>query len=202
MAGTTGGATYGVARSVSLVAVRVLGCKGNGDWAAVIAGFDWVAKHAKKPAVLNASLGGPSSTAVNAAANAVTAAGVLPVVAADNDHKDAYTVSPAGAEQVVAVGATDIQDHEASFSNYGKCLWTYAPGVAIVSAKLGGGSVALNGTSMASPHVAGVAALYKERNPGASPKTVALWIAAQSTKYVVSPISAGSPNRLLYTDGI
>ncbi|MFJ1746491.1 S8 family peptidase [Streptomyces sp. NPDC088116] len=202
VAGTTGGATYGVARSVSLVAVRVLNCKGNGDWAGVIAGFDWVAKHAKKPAVLNASLGGPSSTAVDAAANAVTAAGVLPVVAAGNDHKDACTVSPAGAEQVIAVGATDIEDHEAKFSNYGKCLWTYAPGVAIVSAKLGGGSVALNGTSMASPHVAGVAALYKEKHPDADPKSVALWIARQSTKYIVSPIGADSPNRLLYTDGL
>lgn len=202
VAGTTGGATYGVARSVSLVGVRVLGCKGNGDWAGVIAGFDWVAKHAKKPAVLNASIGGPSSTAVNTAANAVTAAGVLPVVAAGNDHKDACTVSPAGAEQVIAVGATDIEDHEAKFSNYGKCLWTYAPGVAIVSAKLGGGSVALNGTSMASPHVAGVAALYKERHPDADPKSVALWIAGQSTKYLVSPLSTGSPNRLLYTNGL
>ncbi|MFE4366833.1 S8 family serine peptidase [Streptomyces sp. NPDC056835] len=202
VAGTTGGATYGVARAVSLVSVRTLGCKGNGTWAGVIAGFDWVAKNARQPAVLNASLGGPSSSAVDTAVNAIAAQGVLPVVAAGNDAVDACGASPAGASGVYTVGATDSEDQEARFSNHGTCLETYAPGVAIVSARLGGGSVALNGTSMASPHVAGVAALYKEENPSATPKEVADWLTERSTKDVVFPISGGSPNRLLYTDGL
>jgi subtilisin family serine protease len=202
VAGTTGGATYGVARSVSLVGVRVLDCKGNGTWAGILAGFDWVAKNAKRPAVMNASLGGPGSSAVDDAVNAVTAKGVLPVVAAGNDAVDACDISPARADHVVTVGATDRQDRETDFSNYGACLWMYAPGSAIVSARLGGGSVAFDGTSMASPHVAGVAALYEEKNPAAAPKDVALWLAEQSTKDAVSLIGKGSPNRLLYTAGL
>ncbi|MFD7086669.1 S8 family serine peptidase [Streptomyces sp. NPDC059896] len=202
VAGTTGGATYGVARAASLVSVRTLGCKGNGTWAGVIAGFDWVAKNARQPAVLNASLGGPSSSAVDTAVNAVAAQGVLPVVAAGNDAVDACGVSPARASGVYTVGATDSEDQEARFSNRGTCLETYAPGVAIVSARLGGGSVALNGTSMASPHVAGAAALYKETYPSATPEEVGDWLTEQTTKDTVFPISAGSPNRLLYTDGL
>ncbi|MFE4174561.1 S8 family peptidase [Streptomyces sp. NPDC056909] len=202
VAGTTGGATYGVARSASLVAVRVLNCQGKGDWAGVIAGFDWVAANARQPAVLNASIGGSSSAAVDSAVNAVTATGVLPVVAAGNESQDACGVSPAGATSALAVGATDNQDGEARFSNYGRCLTTYAPGVAIVSAKLGGGSSTLNGTSMASPHVAGVAALLKAKYPTASPAELTGWLTKASTKDVVRPISTGSPNRLLYTGGL
>jgi subtilisin family serine protease len=202
VAGTTGGATYGVARSVSLVSVRVLDCQGNGTWAGILAGFDWVVKNAKQPAVLNASLGGPASRAVDDAANAVTASGVLPVVAAGNESANACDVSPARAGQVVAVGAIDPQDRQTDFSNFGECLWMYAPGAAVRSAALGGGSVELDGTSMASPHVAGVAALYKEKNPAAAPKDIALWLADQSSKDVLSSIGTGSPNRLLYTGGL
>ncbi|MFE4828752.1 S8 family peptidase [Streptomyces sp. NPDC056672] len=202
VAGTTGGATYGVARSASLVAVRVLNCQGKGDWAGVIAGFDWVAANARQPAVLNASIGGSSSAAVDSAVNAVTATGVLPVVAAGNESQDACGVSPAGATSALAVGATDNQDGEARFSNFGRCLTTYAPGVAIVSAKLGGGSSTLNGTSMASPHVAGVAVLLKAKYPTASPAELTGWLTKASTKDVVRPISTGSPNRLLYTGGL
>jgi subtilisin family serine protease len=201
VAGTVGGATYGVARRAALVSVRVLGCDGRGDWAGVIAGFDWVAKNARQPAVLNASLGGGYSPAVNQAANSLAAAGVLPVVAAGNSAQDACDVSPASADRVAAIGATDRGDRQASFSNYGQCLTMYAPGQDIVSAALGGGSTTLSGTSMASPHSAGVALLYKATNPSASAETVAAWLTDQSTKDILT-VSNGSPNRLLYTDSL
>ncbi|WP_371499766.1 S8 family peptidase [Kitasatospora sp. NBC_00374] len=199
--GTVGGSTYGVAREAALVSVRVLGCDSRGSWSGIIAGLDWVAKNAKPGSVLNGSLGGPKTQAVNNAATAVSDMGVLPVLAAGNDAVDACGISPAGAERVVTVGATDPYDQETDFSNFGPCLWMYAPGRAIVSARLGGGSVALDGTSMASPHVAGVAALYKARNPAASSEDVALWLSEQSTKDVLK-VSKGSPNALLHTGGL
>ncbi|MET8329354.1 S8 family peptidase [Streptomyces sp. NPDC005181] len=202
VAGTVGGATYGVARSVSLVAVRVLDCKGSGTGSGFLAGLDWVAKHAKPNAVLNASLGGPASTSIDNAVNAVAAKGVLPVVAAGNSAMDACSVSPARAVQAVTVGATDAKDRETSFSNYGSCVSMYAPGMAIVSARLGGGSVAMSGTSMASPHVAGVAALYRQKYPSATPNTVARWLSDKSTMNILSFLGARSPNRLLYTGGL
>ncbi|HEY5832360.1 S8 family peptidase [Streptomyces sp.] len=201
VAGTVGGASHGVATRARLVSVRVLGCDGSGSWAGVIAGFDWVARNATQPAVLNASLGGDYSRAVNDAADALSDAGVLPVVAAGNSSQDACDVSPASADHVATIGATDQRDRQTSFSNFGQCLWMYAPGQAIVSARLGGGSVALDGTSMASPHAAGVALLYKASNPTASAQTVATWLAEQSTKDVLS-VSGGSPNRLLFTGGL
>ncbi|MER5685866.1 S8 family peptidase [Streptomyces sp. NPDC002205] len=202
VAGTVGGATYGVARSVSLVAVRVLDCEGNGTGSGLLAGLDWVAKHAEQTAVLNASLEGPASTSIDDAVNAISTKGILPVVAAGNSAVDACGTSPARASHAVAVGASDSQDRETSFSNYGSCVWMYAPGTAIVSAGLGGGSLALDGTSMASPHVAGVVALYKEKHPGAMPNDIARWLADQSTVNVLSFLGAGSPSRLLYTAGL
>ncbi|MCM2387788.1 S8 family peptidase [Streptomyces albipurpureus] len=202
VAGTVGGSTYGVARSVSLIAVRVLNCQGQGSVAGVLAGFDWVSRNARQPAVLNASLGGGASASIDAAVNAVADRGVLPVVAAGNEAQNACNVSPARATKAFTVGATDSEDREADFSNYGACLEAYAPGVDIVSAQYGGGTVAHDGTSMASPHVAGVAALVKERYPNAAPADVSLWLTDNSTKNVVTSISAGSPNRLLYTGGL
>ncbi|KJY33397.1 S8 family peptidase [Streptomyces katrae] len=199
VAGTVAGSTYGVARKANLVSVRVLGCDAKGSWSGIIAGMDWVAKNATQPAVLNASLGGDRSQAVNDAATALSDAGVLPVVAAGNSAKDACTVSPASAARVVTVGATDWFDQEASFSNYGSCLSLYAPGRDILSAKLGGGSVALNGTSMASPHVAGVAALYKAAHPKADPAELKQFLDHTSTKDVITNIGEGSPNKLLFT---
>ncbi|MEU0990074.1 S8 family peptidase [Streptomyces sp. NPDC005953] len=202
VAGTVGGATYGVARSASLVAVRVLNCTGGGTLAGVLAGFDWVAQNAQQPAVLNASLGGDASRALDEAVNEVAERGVLPVVAAGNEAQDACDVSPARASDVFTVGATDSSDRQADFSNYGTCLEVYAPGVDITSARLGGGYVSLDGTSMASPHVAGVAALLKENYPAAAPEDVSLWLTDNATEDVISPISAASPNRLLHTGGL
>ncbi|WP_341846053.1 S8 family serine peptidase [Streptomyces rubellomurinus] len=169
--------------------------------AGMIAGMDWVAVNAKQPALLNGSLGGPRSLAVNAAATALSIMGVLRVIAAGNDAIDACGVSPASADRMVTVGASDQSDQETEFSNFGPCLWIYAPGKAITSAKVGGGCITLDGTSMAAPHVAGVSPLYKAANPTADPEKVALWLADQSTKNTLK-VSKSSPNRLLYTGGL
>ncbi|WCD87821.1 Extracellular serine proteinase [Streptomyces xanthophaeus] len=202
VAGTVAGKTYGVASKAKLVSVRVLGCDGKGEWSGIIAGLDWVAKNAKQPAVLNVSLGGERSASVNEAADAVTNAGVLPIVAAGNSSVDACNVSPASAGLVLSVGATNKYDEETDFSNYGRCLTLYAPGQAIVSAKLGGGSVALDGTSMAAPHVTGVAVLYKAKNPDATPEDVNFFLESETTKDVLSKLSPASPNKLLYLAGL
>ncbi|MFJ4122612.1 S8 family peptidase [[Kitasatospora] papulosa] len=202
VAGTVAGATYGVAPAASLVPVRVLDCEGSGTWAGIIAGLDWIAQNAEQPAVVNASLGGPASSAVDDAFDALAAEGTLPVVAAGNEDQDACDVSPARADGVLAVGASDNQDRQATFSNWGTCVWLYAPGVDIVSAKLGGGSKTLSGTSMASPHVAGAAALYKEQHPDASPQDVADALATEATPDVLAGLGAGSPDRLLHTGGL
>ncbi|MGW1886439.1 S8 family peptidase [Streptomyces sp. NPDC001970] len=202
VAGTAAGATYGVAPQATLVSVRVLDCNGEGAWSGIIAGLDWVARSAQQPAVLNASMGGATSPAANAAADAVFAGGVLPVIAAGNSAEDACGISPASAPSALTVGATDRADAETDFSNYGTCLDLYAPGDEIVSALMGGGSTAMSGTSMAAPHVAGVAALYRAANPGADVRAVSDWVVAQSTKNVVKSISKGSPNRLLFTGGL
>ncbi|MFI1651643.1 S8 family peptidase [Streptomyces avidinii] len=202
VAGTVGGTTFGVARKVNLVSVRVLGCDGRGPWSGIIAGFDWVARNAQQPAVLNASLGGDRLDSVNAAATAVSDRGVLPVIAAGNENRDACRVSPASAPRVVTVGATDRFDQETDFSNWGECLDIYAPGKDIVSARLGGGSVALNGTSMAAPHVAGVAALYKAEHPNALPAELHNFLSDKSTKDVIENLSDNSPNQLLFTNGL
>ncbi|MFE9363093.1 S8 family peptidase [Streptomyces sp. NPDC006978] len=202
VAGTVAGSTYGVAPAASLVPVRVLNCEGSGTWAGIIAGLDWIAQNAEQPAVVNASLGGPASSAVDDAFDALAAEGTLPVVAAGNENQDACDVSPARADGVLAVGAGDDQDRQATFSNWGTCVWLYAPGVDIVSAKLGGGSTTLSGTSMASPHVAGAAVLYKERNPDATPEQVADALAEEATPDVLTGLGTGSPDRLLYTGGL
>ncbi|MCX4526928.1 MULTISPECIES: S8 family peptidase [unclassified Streptomyces] len=202
VAGTVGGKTYGVARKVNLISVRVLGCNGSGDFSGIIAGLDWVARNARQPAVLNASLGGPRSLALNNAATALSDRGVLPVVAAGNDAKDACEYSPASAARVLTVAASNVFDDETAFSNYGPCVSLYAPGQAIDSARLGGGSVAMNGTSMSAPHVTGTAALYKAVHPTAIPAEVAQALEAASTKDVLRNISKNTTNKLLFTDGL
>ena len=201
VAGTIGGATYGVARDVKLVGVKVLDCKGTGSYADIIAGVDWVTAHAAKPAVANMSLGGPTSRALDDAVNRSIAAGVTYVVAAGNDHKDACTQSPARTPQAITVGATDRTDTRASFSNYGSCLDIFAPGVRIRSASNGSNTATkdMSGTSMASPHVAGAAALVLGGDPNRTPSQVRDELVGHAGPGMVRNLGSGSPNRLLYT---
>jgi subtilisin family serine protease len=203
VAGTVAGRTYGVARNAWVVAVRVLNCEGSGTWGGIIAGLDWVAANAPRPAVANLSLGGSRNQAVDDAVARLTASGVTVVVAAGNSYGNACNYSPAAAPSAITVGATTSGDKRASYSNYGTCLDLFAPGSSIVSAWGTGGNSATrtaSGTSMASPHVAGVAALYLEDLPGASPSTVTGAIVAKATTGKLKSTGSGSPNRLLFTD--
>jgi subtilisin family serine protease len=202
VAGTIGGTKYGVAKAVTLKAVRVLDCQGSGTDADVVAGMDWVARHAQKPAVANMSLGGGKSATIDAAAKKLTDAGVFLAVAAGNDGADACDGSPSGADGVLAVAAEDKTDASASFTDYGKCVKVYAPGVDITSDWLNGGTNTISGTSMATPHVVGVAALYKEANGDGSQAAVTDWITSHAVKDAVSGVPSGTPNLLLNTGGL
>ena len=201
VAGTVGGAEYGVARAVNLVAVRVLNCQGSGTWSQVIAGIDWVKNNAVKPAVANMSLGGGFSSSVNnAVANAVSA-GVVFAVAAGNSNANACNYSPASAPSALTVGATTSSDARASYSNYGTCLDLFAPGSSITSAwyTSNTATAVLSGTSMASPHVAGSAALYLSGNTSATPSQVESALESAATTGKVTSPGTGSPNLLLYS---
>jgi subtilisin family serine protease len=202
VAGTIGGTKYGVAKDVTLKAVRVLDCQGSGTDADVVAGMDWVAQNAQKPAVANMSLGGGKSATIDAAAKKLTDAGVFLAVAAGNDGADACDGSPSGADGVLAVAASDKTDASASFTNHGKCVKVYAPGVDITSDWLSGGTKTISGTSMATPHVVGVAALYKEANGDGSQATVTDWITSHAVKDAITSVPAGTPNLLLNTGGL
>ncbi|MER6202944.1 S8 family serine peptidase [Streptomyces sp. NPDC001586] len=202
VAATVGGETFGVAHKVRLVSVRVLGCDNRGAWSGIIAGLDWVASHARQPAVLNASLGGDRFEPVNTATAALFDRGVLPIVAAGNDNRDARLVSPASTRKAVTVGATNRDDQETDFSNWGELLDLYAPGQDIISARRTGGSVSMSGTSMAAPHVTGVAALYKAAHPNARPAEVANFLKNEATEDVVQNLSDNSPDKLLFTNGL
>lgn len=204
VAGTIGGSTAGVAKSVNLVAVRVLDCTGSGTTSSVISGLDWVvADHtAGTPAVANLSLGGGASSTLDAAVQRVIDDGVTVAVAAGNSNVDACTQSPARATNALTVGATGSTDTRASFSNFGSCVDLFAPGVSITSDGLGGGYVSMSGTSMASPHVAGAAAVILSKTPTLAPAQVGSTLIGMSTTGLVISAGTNSPNRLLYLDPV
>jgi subtilisin family serine protease len=202
VAGTIGGATYGVAKAVKLRGVRVLNCSGSGSTSGIIRALDWVRANAVKPAVANMSLGGGRSTSLNTAANNLANSGVFLAVAAGNESQNACNVSPASAAAAYTTAASQSNDTRASFSNYGSCVDGYAPGVSIKSAWYTGGTNTISGTSMASPHVAGVAALYKSASPNASSATVASWINSNASAGVIRSNPSGTPNRLLNKRGL
>lgn len=198
VAGTVGGSTYGVAKGVQLRGVKVLNCQGSGSFSAIIAGFDWVRQNAAKPAVANASLGGGYSAALNNAATALANSGVHTTVAAGNNNQDACNYSPASAPNALSIAASDSGDNKAGFSNYGRCTDLYGPGVNVTSTRMGGGTTSMSGTSMAAPHVAGVAALYKAANGETASTTLNNWLINNSTANVIRGNVSGTPNRLLF----
>ena len=201
VAGTTGGTTYGVAKQVTLHAVRVLNCQGSGTNAGVIAGVDWVTANSPSPAVANMSLGGGASSALDSAVNNSINSGVSYAIAAGNSNANACNYSPARVAAANTVGSTTSTDARSSFSNYGTCLDIFAPGSSITSAWSTSNTATntISGTSMASPHVAGAIALYLQTNPGASPATVTQALVTNSTPNRVTNPGTGSPNRLLYS---
>ncbi|WP_411102074.1 S8 family peptidase [Streptomyces sp. cmx-4-9] len=200
VAGTVGGGAYGVAKKAKIVGVRVLNNQGSGTTAQVVAGIDWVTRNAVKPAVANMSLGGGADSALDTAVRNSIASGITYAVAAGNESADASTKSPARVAEAITVGATTNTDAKASYSNYGSILDLFAPGSNITSS-WGTGDTATNtisGTSMASPHVAGAAAVYLAQNPGSTPAQISAGLVAAATPNVVTGPGTGSPNRLLY----
>ncbi|HSJ22255.1 MAG TPA: S8 family serine peptidase [Nocardioidaceae bacterium] len=202
VAGTVGGGAYGVAKAVNLKPVRVLDCQGSGTNSGVIAGVDWVTGNKSGPAVANMSLGGGASSALDSAVQSSINAGVTYAVAAGNDSgANACNYSPARVGAALTVGSSTSSDSRSSFSNIGSCLDLFAPGSSITSAWHTSNSATntISGTSMATPHVAGVAALYLQGSPSASPSTVSSAIVNGATANVLTNVGSGSPNRLLYS---
>jgi aqualysin 1 len=203
VAGTVGGSTYGVAKSVHLFAVRVLDCSGSGTTSGVIAGVDWVTAHPVSPAVANMSLGGGISTALDTAVRNSIASGVTYAIAAGNSNANASGFSPARVSEAITVGSTTMTDARSSFSNYGSVVDIFAPGSSVISA-WATSDIATNtisGTSMATPHVTGVAARYLQNNRTASPATVRNAIVSFANLNHLSGIPSGTANRLLMWAG-
>ena len=204
VAGIIAGTNYGVAKSARLVPVRVLDCNGTGTLSSVLAGLDWILQdHAASPgpAVVNMSLGGEASSALDSEVASVISAGMTTVVAAGNDNVDACMKSPARVAGALTVGASTEADQRASFSNYGACIDLFAPGTNVVSDWFSSGTATSvsSGTSESAPFVTGVAALTLEKFPSASPVTVSQTVLSQATADALSGVGAGSPNRLLFS---
>ena len=204
VAGTVGGAAYGVAKAALLRGVRVFQCSGGSSNSTIIAGIDWVTGNHIKPAVANLSLGGGFSQATNDAVTRLANAGVFVAVAAGNSNANACNTSPASAPAVTTVAASTNTDAKASYSNYGSCVDLYAPGSAITSAWYTSTSATntISGTSMASPHVAGVAALYKAARGESSQATIDGWLKTNATANVITGNVTGTPNRLLFKSSL
>jgi subtilisin family serine protease len=208
VAGTIGGSTYGVAKGVSIVAVRVLDCTGSAPSSVVVSGIDWVtAQHDPgELAVANMSLGGSANLAIDQAVRNSIADGVVYAVAAGNSNADACGFSPARVGEALTSGASTSSDRKASFSNWGKCMDWFAPGQDITSSWIGSDTATktISGTSMASPHTAGVAALYLQGHPSASPASVQSALRSAATTKRISGLSKfinpGTPNLLLFTN--
>eukprot|EP01062_Namystynia_karyoxenos_P019942 TRINITY_DN1753_c0_g1_i10.p2 TRINITY_DN1753_c0_g1~~TRINITY_DN1753_c0_g1_i10.p2 ORF type:complete len:403 (+),score=144.46 TRINITY_DN1753_c0_g1_i10:76-1284(+) len=207
-AGTIGGKTYGLAKAATIVAVKVLGDSGSGSYDGIISGVEWTVSRGKK-AIANMSLGGGYSAALNQAVNAAASAGVLFANAAGNDNRDSCSYSPASAEDGICVGSTELAskggqqiDSRSYFSNYGSCTHVFAPGSAIDSAYRGSDSAyaTLSGTSMAAPHVAGVAAIALQANPGYSAAQIKNWITSKAMSGLIENPGTGSPNLMLHVE--
>jgi len=204
--GTVGSTTYGVAKKVALVGVRVLDCAGYSKGSSITQGLDWVIQNAQKPAVINMSLGGGASSVLDDAAKKAINAGIITVVAAGNNNGDACQTSPARTPEAITVAASDSADKRSIWqagsleSNYGTCVDIFGPGSNVISTKNGGGTASMGGTSMATPHVAGAAALYlgTSGNSGKTQAEVAKALVDNATTGKITD-TKGSPNRLLYT---
>jgi len=203
VAGTVGASTYGVAKGVRLFAVRVLNCSGSGTNSGVIAGVNWVTANHIDPAVANMSLGGGASSALDTAVNNSISAGVTYAVAAGNSNTNAANSSPARVANAITVGSSTISDARSSFSNFGSVVDIFAPGSSIQSTWFTSNTATatLSGTSMASPHVAGVAARILQSSPGASPAAVRNEIVNTASLNRLSGIPSGTANRLLFRSG-
>jgi subtilisin family serine protease len=206
VAGTVAGQRYGVAKDAIIHPLKVFGCVGGSAYSIIISGVDWVRLNYQSPAVVNMSLGGPGSVAMDSAVNAVIDAGITVVTSGGNngrsDGKSPYACdySPARVPNAITVGSTTVTDQRSNFSNFGSCLDLFAPGSDITSAGIGSDDATDNkyGTSMASPHVAGVVANYLESNPLATPSEVSELIINNATADLVTDARGGSPNRLLF----
>jgi subtilisin family serine protease len=204
VAGTVGGTAYGVAKNVRLFSVRVLPCSGSAPMSDLIAGLDWIAQNRQLPAVVNISLSGEHSEAANQAVAGLVASGAVVVAAAGNDFADACAYSPGSASDALTVGASNVADMQAGYSNFGPCVDLLAPGTNITSAYFRNdtSTFMMSGTSMSTPHVSGAAALYLSLNPSATPIQVGAAILRSATSGSLTNLGVGSPNLLLYTGAL
>lgn len=200
VAGTIGGKTYGLAKKVNIICVRVLSASGSGSTSGVVAGMNWARDQARasgRPSVANMSLGGGKSTTIDNAARGLISAGVALALAAGNESEDACTGSPSGTREAFTVGASDKNNRYATFSDYGPCVDMIAPGVAIKSAWKGNSVNTISGTSMATPHVAGALALAYGERSFANPAAAFTYLTGKAKKNAISSVPSGTVNLFL-----